>query len=392
MKKAEPKLPSAKVKSLKSITKVAHKSASTMDELMAQKGSEFSIPRRASIVRGIVTEVGGQMILVDIGAKTEGMITDKEFENSRDFVKTLSVGDEVEAYVLSPENDRGQILLSFRSAAEEWKWRKFNEWMRTRETVQVRGLEVNKGGIVARIDSMDIRGFIPTSQLSSALTNNLEDLVNKLLSVRVIEVNRPQNRLIFSEKYVSEAGEIKAREKILAKIKVGDKLKAVIAGLTDFGAFAKVKIGEEGSKIPSNVEGEVEGLIHISELSWEKIANASLVVKEGDKVEVVVIDVSPAEGKVGFSLKRLGKDPWENLEERYPAGKKIKGKVTKVASFGIFVQLEPGISGLLHISKVPTEKEPQVGDEIEVVIEDLDSNHHRLSLSMVLEEIPMMYR
>lgn len=353
-----------------------------MDELMSQKGNEFNVPRRASLVKGIVTEVGGQVILVDIGAKTEGMITDKEFEQSRDFVKTLAVGDEVTAYVLSPENDRGQILLSFRSAAEEWKWRKFNEWMRTRETVQVRGLEINKGGIVARIDSMDIRGFIPTSQLSSALTSNLEDLVNKLLFVRVIEVNRPQNRLIFSEKYVSGAGEIAAREKILSKIKVGDKLKAVIAGLTDFGAFAKIKIDGQ----------DIEGLIHISELSWEKIDNASLIVKEGDKVEVVVIDVSPAEGKVGFSLKRLGKDPWDNLEERYPAGKKIKGKVTKVASFGIFVQLEPGISGLLHISKVPTEKEPKVGDEIEVVVEDLDSNHHRLSLSMVLEEIPVMYR
>lgn len=388
MKKVETKLPSEKLKTSKTVTKVTQKSASTMDQLMAQKGSEFHIPRRASLVRGIVTEVGGQMILVDIGSKTEGMIIDKEFENSRDFVKTLTVGDEVEAYVLSPENDRGQILLSFRSAAEEWKWRKFNEWMRTREAIQVRGLEVNKGGIVARIDSMDIRGFIPVSQLSSSLASNLEDLVNKLISVRVIEVNRPQNRLIFSEKYVSGAGEIAARQKLLSKIKVGDKLKAVIAGLTDFGAFAKVKINVEGSKIPS----EVEGLIHVSELSWEKIDNASLIVKEGDKVEVVVIDVSPAEGKVGFSLKRLGKDPWENLEERYPAGKKITGKVTKVASFGIFVQLEPGISGLLHISKVPTEKEPKVGDEIEVVVEDLDSNHHRLSLGMVLSEIPVIYR
>lgn len=358
------------------------RAAASMDELMGRKGTELQVPKRGKMIHGIVTEVTGRNLLVDIGAKTEGMVMEKDFDEARDFIKSLKPGDEITAYVLSPENDRGQILLSLRNAAAEWQWQKLAEWMRTGEVIEVRGLDVNKGGIVARIDSMDIQGFVPTSQLSSALAANLDDLTNRVFKAKIIEVDRNNNRLIFSERSVSEQGAIAAKKEALKGLNVGMKLKGKIVGLTDFGAFAKVHIGGQ----------DVEGLIHVSELSWDKVADAGSMIKEGDEVDLLVIDVNPEAGKAGFSLKQLQADPWSTIEERYPPGKKIQGTVLKVASFGAIIQLEPGVSGLLHISKIPTKHEPAVGDTIEVVVEDLDSERRKLALGMAMEEIPLMYR
>ncbi len=356
--------------------------ASSMEELMARKQSKFFVPRRGEILKGTVTEVTSRLVLLDIGAKTEGLVIDREFDEARDFAKTLSVGDEINAYVLSPENDRGQILLSLRTAAGDWMWQKIRQWQKTGEIIDVRGLEVNRGGLVARIDSLDLYGFIPTSQLSAPLSAKMDDLVNRLLKVKVIEVDRPNNRLIFSERHVSQAGEIEAQKLALEKVKIGDKFTGIVAGVTDFGAFVKVNIAGH----------DIEGLIHISELSWDKIPAAADIVKQGQEVEVSVIDVNPAAGKVGFSLKRLAGDPWQGIEERYPAGRKMEGTIAKIASFGAIVQLEPGVSGLLHISKIPAAKEPRVGDKLEVIVEDLDRDRRRLSLGLAAEDIPAIYR
>ena len=353
-----------------------------MEELMARKESKFFVPRRGEILKGTVTEVTSRLVLLDIGAKTEGLVVDREFDESRDFAKTLSVGDEINAYVLSPENDRGQILLSLRTAATDWMWQKISQWQRTGEVIEVRGLEINRGGLVARIDSLDLYGFIPTSQLSGPLAAKLDDLVNRMLKVKVIEVDRQNNRLIFSERHVSQAGEIAAQKEVLEKVKPGEKYQGIVVGVTDFGAFVKINIAGH----------DIEGLIHISELSWDKVPSAQDIVKEGQEVEVAVVDVHPDSGKVGFSLKRLAGDPWQGIEERYPAGKKMEGTIVKIASFGAIVQLEPGVSGLLHISKISAGKEPSVGDKLEVVIEDLDRDRRRLSLGLATEEIPTIYR
>lgn len=381
-KKIEEKSSVSQVKSLISDKKVSTRGASTMDELMGRKESTLSVPKRGSMIHGIITEVTGRNLLIDIGAKTEGTVSEKDFDEARDFIRSLKVGTEVTAYVVSPENDRGQILLSLRNAAGDWQWKQLQDWMRTGQVIEVRGLEVNKGGIVARIDSMDIQGFVPTSQLSSALASNLDELTNRVFKAKIIEVDRLNNRLIFSERSVSEQGEISAKKEALKGLKPGMKVKGKIVGLTDFGAFAKVKTGDQ----------EIEGLIHISELAWDKIDNASSAVKEGDDVDLLVLDVNPGMGKVGFSLKQLTPDPWGNIEERYPPGKKLQGVVCKVASFGDIVQLEPGVSGLLHISKIPTQHEPAVGDTVEVVVEDLDPEHRKLALGMAVAEVPAIYR
>lgn len=356
--------------------------AATMDELMSRKAGELVVPKKGTMMKGVITDVTSRMVLIDIGAKTEGIVTEKEFDAVRDYTKSLKPGEEVLAYVLSPENDRGQILLALRNAAGEWQWEKLSEWMRKGEIIEIRGLEINKGGLVARIDSMDIQGFVPTSQLSAALTGDLDALVNRVFKAKIIEVDRKNNRLIFSERYVSEQGEIAAKREVLSGVKIGMKVKGKIVGLTDFGAFVRVSINKH----------EIEGLIHVSELSWDKVAEASSAVKEGQEVTVAVIDVNPDLGKIGFSLKQLLPDPWNGIEGRYTPGKKINGTVLKVAAFGAIIQLEPGISGLLHISKIPTGKEPSVGDTMEVIVEDLDIEHRKLSLGVAMEDIPTIYR
>ena len=348
---------------------------------MSRKQDKISVPKRGSIIIGTITEISGRMLTVDIGAKTEGIVIEREFEEARDYIKSLEIGSEIRVYVYSPENDRGQILLSVRSAAGDWQWKKLEEWMRTGKIVDVRGLEINKGGLVARIDSMGFMGFVPTSQLSSKLAVNLENLVNRVFPSKIIEVDRQSNRLIFSEKAVSEAGEIEAKKEILKKLKVGERIKGVVSGLTDFGAFIKIKVGDK----------EVEGLVHVSEIAWEKIDKPDKVLKQGQEVEVIITDVSPDSGRVGFSIRNALSDPWDEVETKFPPGKKLEGTVIKIASFGAIVQLSPGVSGLLHISKIPAGKEPKAGDKIEVVIEDLDRGHRKLALGM-FEETPMIYR
>ena len=361
--------------------KVDLKPAVSMDELMSRKQDKIAVPKRGGIVMGVVTEISSRMLTVDIGAKTEGIVIEREFEEARDYIRTLNIGDEVRVYIYSPENDRGQILVSVRNAAQEWQWKKLEEWMKTGKVVDVRGLEINKGGLVARIDSMGFMGFVPTSQLSSKLASNLENLVNRVFPSKIIEVDRQSNRLIFSEKAVSEASEIEAKKEVLKKLNIGQRIKGAVSGLTDFGAFVKIKIEDK----------EVEGLVHVSEISWDKIDKPEKVLKLGQEVEVIITDISPDSGRVGFSIRNALADPWDEVETKFPPGKKLSGTVIKSASFGAIIQLEPGVSGLLHISKIPAGKEPKIGDKIEVVIEDLDRGRRKLALGM-FEQTPVIYR
>ena len=364
-----------------SAKKVDLKPAASMGELMSRKQDKISVPKRGATIQGVVTEISSRMLTVDIGAKTEGIVIEREFEEARDYIRTLNIGDEVRVYIYSPENDRGQILVSVRTAAQEWQWKKLEEWMKTGKIVDVRGLELNKGGVVARIDSMGFMGFVPTSQLSSKLSVNLENLVNRVFPSKIIEVDRQSNRLIFSEKAVSEAGEIEAKKEVLKKLNIGQRIKGVVNGLTDFGAFIKIKVGDK----------EVEGLVHVSEISWDKIDKPEKVLKLDQEVEVIITDISPDSGRIGFSIRNALADPWDEVETKFPPGMKLSGIVIKSAAFGAIIQLAPGVSGLLHISKIPAGKEPKIGDKIEVVIEDLDRAHRKLALGM-FEETPMIYR
>ncbi len=371
-------------------------SVSTMEELLAATGYEIKAPQPGQVIKGVVTDISKRILLVDIGAKTEGMVVDREYDAAKDFIRGLQVGDEITAFVVSPENDRGQILLSLKRALVDRRWEQFAQYLETGEALEVKGLEVNKGGMIVVADG--IRGFVPSSQFGKQYLGRMEELLNKAFKVKVIEVDKEKNRLIFSERHVSEAEAIAKKQVALQHVHENDTLDGVVSGIMPFGVFVGVEVPLENKatsgKASSEVKevGKVEGLVHISEISWEKVNDPNDYFKLGDKVKVRVLGIDQDAGKLNLSVKQLSADPWSLVEERFPLGAKAKGKVSRTAPFGAFVTLEPGVDGLIHISKIPSGNEPKVGETVDVFVESVDVGQRRMSLGMVLTEVPVGYK
>jgi ribosomal protein S1 len=360
------------------------KEPQTMEELLSNLEQPIKVFKVGDVVEGFVIEKTPRAIYLDIGGKTEGMVIDREMKAAADFIRDLRVGDKVLAVVTQPENDKGQTLLSLKKAATQKIWDELEEKLKTGEILKVKGVQVNKGGLLVEIKG--VSGFIPGSQISSSWSGKVEQPVGKQLEVKVIEVDRTKNRLVFSEKAVSEAGLLKEQEEALRKIRAGDILEVEISGVMPFGFFAKVAVGSKRKPI------FLEGLIHISEISWEKVDNPAKFYNLGDKVKVKVLGIDKKTGKLNLSIKQLLPDPWEKIEEKYPVDSKIKGKVVRIAPFGVFINLEPGIEGLIHISKIPAEKSFKVGEKVDCFVEFLDKENRRLSLGLVLKEKPVGYK
>lgn len=359
----------------------------TMAELLGNPDFVIRTPKKGETVSGKITEKTRKMLMIDIGGKTEGLVVDKEFDAARDYIDQLNVGDQVEAYVLSSENERGQILLSLKKAAMDTKWDEFTKAMEDGEIVEVKGLEVNKGGLIVVIDG--IRGFIPTSQFGKEYVGNLQKLKNRKLQVKVIEVDKEKNRLIFSEKHVSEAAEMAQRAQALTSVKVGETYEGVVSGVMPFGLFVTVSVPLSGEK---EEVGHIEGLVHISEMSWEKVNDPHELYKVGQHIKVKVLGVEEAAGKLNLSLKQLAADPWIDIESRYPVGTTVTGTVSRIVQFGVFVKVEPGVDGLIHTSKLSPDQQFQPGDQVTVVVESVEPAQRRMSLSAVLTEVPMGYK
>lgn len=351
-----------------------------MAELLAQIKTPLRVFRVGDVVEGIVTEKTNRAVYIDIGGKTEGVVIDREIKAAKDFVKDLQVGDKVMAVVTQAENEKGQIILSLKKAAIQKAWDELEEKMKTEETIRVKGLQVTKGGLLVEVKGL--QGFIPVSQFSSAFSGKIDQLMGKELEVKLIQVDRAKNRLIFSEKEVSEKELLEEQKRVLRKIKVGEVFSGEVKGVMPFGLFVKIKV----DKI------ELEGLVHISEISWERVEDPSKFYKQGDKVKLKVLKVDRKTGKLNFSIKKLFPDPWAEIEKKYPLEAKVKGTVVRLAPFGIFVKLEPGIEGLIHISKIPAEKTFEIGEKVECFIESLDKENRRLSLDLVLKEKPVGYK
>ncbi len=376
-KTAEPK---AETKSTKKPT--------TMEELLAMTGTEIHAPKKGTVVEGLVTDINRKMVTVDIGGKTEGIVIDKEYDAASDYITGLHVGDKISVYIVSAENERGQILLSLKKASMDQKWDMFKKAMETGEVLEVKGLELNKGGMICVCEG--IRGFVPTSQFGKAVSGNLEGLLNKGFKVRVIEVDRDKNRLIFSERHVSEEALMKQKTAVLDAIKVGESYEGVVSGILPFGAFVTVTVPIKEADKES--EGHIEGLVHISEISWEKVDDPGKYLKMGEKVKVKVLGIDPAAGKLNLSIKQMMDDPWVTAKENYPEGTVVKGTVSRLASFGVFVHLETGIDGLIHISKIVDSEMPRVGEDVSVTVESVDPGARRMSLSLTPTEVPMGYK
>jgi ribosomal protein S1 len=345
-----------------------------MADLLATEGVEIKGLKKKQEVKGKITAIKNKAIFIDIGGKTDAVVMGKEFEFVKDYIADLKIGDEIEVSVKSPENDKGQILVSIRGAASGYGWNYFKDKERSGGEVTVFAKELNRGGAVV-VAPFGFFGFIPGSQIGSKYDGDPEKMIGKKVKTKVLEVDQSKNRLVFSERLVSEPNKVGEESVAIENLQIGDAFDASIVRIEPFGIFVKILCDEKGNKI------NLEGLVHISEVSWEKVDDISGKYKVKDKIKVVLIN--KGDGRLQFSIKRLSIDPWEKIEDKYPKDKEAEGEVVRMANYGALVRLEVGVEGLIHISKLTggtTVKEKQ---KVLVYIESIDVKKRKISLGLV---------
>jgi len=354
-----------------------------MAELLAAYGSKTKGFNRGQKLKAKVTSINSRAVVLDIGGKSEGLVTEKAFAEARDFVKTLKVGDEVVVSVLIPENPEGYVILSLREASSEASWTRLEKAKAENAPIVVFVKGLNPSGIT--VDAEGILGFIPNSQLGKEVSKNVQGLIGKYIKAVPLEVDKSFNKVVLSEKEVSEKEDIKAAKEALANIKEGEIYSGEVTTVANFGCFVKIQAeGVKGKKV------EVEGLVHVSELAWGKVNDPRDVISEGKKVEVKVLGTH--DGKLALSIKQAEKDPWQEAASKYKAEAKVSGKVTRMSDYGAFVELEPGVEGLVHLTKIPPGTKLSEGQEVNVYIEEVDPKARKLSLGLVLTTKPVGYK
>ena len=347
--------------------------------------------KRGEVLTGIVVQITAQEIIVDVGSKSEGVIGGRELERlSGDVFSELKVGDEITTFVISPENENGNIVLSLSRAQAEKDWREAEDLFKSQNVFEGQVAGFNKGGLIVKVGK--VRGFVPASQLVTHGGGKAEEaaegegeaksderwqpLVGKKLQLKVIEMDRARNRLILSERAAMRDWRKVQKEKLLSELHEGMHLKGKVISLADFGAFVDL--------------GGADGLVHLSELSWKRVTHPREILKVGQEVEVEVLNVDHDRKRIGLSLKRLEQDPWGRIEIRYKVGQLVEGTITKLAKFGAFARIKDDdeIEGLIHISELsdgrinhPREavKEGQV---LTLRIIRIDPERRRLGLSL----------
>lgn len=345
----------------------------TMDDLLAQAGDNIKQITAGDMVNGTVLSVRKHEVLIDLGPLGVGLVPRREVG----FSKNYTVGDEVVASVVDPELDNGYSLLSLRKAAKDRGWDEVFAKLETGEIITVVPYDANRGGMLVEYEG--IRGFLPVSQLSAEhyprvgssdkdeILQRLNTLVNKDIKVRILDADRKTNKLIFSEKEAVKEGLAERFQKMA----IGDTVEGVVTGVVDFGVFV-------------NVEG-IEGLIHISEISWERVNNPADYVKVGQTVKAKIIAIDKE--RLSLSMKQLTKDPWLDEVEQFKPGDKVEGTVTRITPFGAFVQLSPAVEALVHVSELggdgtDPEKVFTLNERKEFTVLDIDKENRKISLSL----------
>lgn len=355
-----------------------------MEDLLKLEGVEVTGLKKGQEVKGKLTAIKNKAIFIDIGGKTDAMVTGKEFESVKDYVNDLKVGDEIEVQVKQPENDKGQILVSIRGAASGYGWNYFSEKEKSGGEVTVFGKELNRGGIVV-IAPFGFFGFIPGSQIGSKYDGDPDKMVGKKIKAKVLEVDQAKNRLVFSERLVSEPNKVGEEVDAMEALKLDAVFEAEVVRVEPFGVFVKIELDK------AKLNLTLEGLVHISEISWEKVEDVTKLYKAKDKIQVKLINKT--DGRLQFSIKRLTADPWETIEEKYPKDKEVEGQVVKLAAYGALVRLETGVEGLIHISKLAGGVNLKEGDEVQVYIESVDVPKRKISLGLVnSDKSAVMYK
>lgn len=350
----------------------------TMADLLKSAKSSVASLTQGQRVKGRVVAKNSTSLILDIGAKSEGIVAEKAFAEARDYISKLNVGDEVTATVIFPETRDGSILLSLRDAISTAVWDKLEKAQKESLGVAVLGKSVTNSGIT--VDAEGVFGFIPSSQLGKEASKDLSALIGKYFKAKVMELDKSKNKLVLSEKEVSEAEDIKNIKDELEKLKAGDVYDGKVTTVANFGCFVEISSGKS----------KLEGLVHVSEISWTKVSSTHEALKVGDKVKVAILGVK--NGKLALSIKQAQKDPWSEAENKYKKDDKITGKVVKQTDFGVFVELEPGIEGLVHITKIPPAKKFEAGESVNCYIEDVDAKKRKISLGLILTSVPLGYK
>lgn len=346
----------------------------TMEDLLKIEGAGIAGLKKGQEVKGKISAIKNKAIYIDVGGKTDAVVMGKEFEFVKDYVADLKVNDEIEVQVKVPENEKGQILVSIRGAASGYGWNYFAEKEKSGGEVTVFAKELNRGGAVV-IAPFGFFGFIPGSQIGSKYDGDPDKMIGKKIKVKVLEVDQAKNRLVFSERLVSEPGKVGEETDAIGNLQLGDVFDAEIMRVEPFGIFVRVACNPEGKPL------NLEGLVHISEISWEKVDSLQSLYKVKDKIKIKLINKD--DGRLQFSLKRLLNDPWEKIEDKYPKDKETEGVVVRLANFGALVKLETGVEGLIHISKLVGGVSLKEGEKVQVYIESIDVAKRKISLGIM---------
>jgi small subunit ribosomal protein S1 len=353
-----------------------HPMSALMEEALS-----FRRLKQGDIVDGEIVSVTPTEVLVDVGAKSEGLVPSKELERlGREGLERLQVGETIPVYVVRPEDREGNVILSIRKAEEEGDWRHAVARHEAGDSFETQIAGFNKGGLIVRLGRL--RGFVPASQLSREHQGKDDQqpeerwarLVGASIYVKIIELNRKRKRLILSERAAVRGVREAQREKLLEELRVGEVRRGTVSSLTDFGAFVDL--------------GGADGLIHLSELSWNRAAKPQDVLKVGQQVDVYILNVDREKKRIALSLKRLEPEPWSTVETRYYVGQLVEGTITRLASFGAFALIDNELEGLIHISELSSgrinhpKEVVRVGEKHVMRIIRIDPSRKRLGLSI----------
>jgi small subunit ribosomal protein S1 len=353
-----------------------------MASLLEQSGVGIDFPKQGEIRKGMVASISPGQILVSVGTKSEGMITGREYDLIPPAeLKALEVGTEIPVYVVNPEDSGGNLVLSYVRAREEVGWQDAEELMASKGSFHSKIIGYNKGGLIVPLSGL--RGFVPASQLSLSRRANLggettdqrwSEMVGLQIDVCVIEVDKERRRLILSERAASTETRESLKERVIDELKEGEIRTGRVTSLAEFGAFV-------------NISG-ADGLVHLSEISWDRVQHPKEVLEVGQEVKVKVISIDRDKKRIGLSIRQLQSDPWAQKAAKYQPGQLVEGKITRLTKFGAFARLEDDVEGLIHISEVSEKRidHPKEvlheGDVLTLRVIKVDPDNHRIGLSL----------
>ena len=354
----------------------------SMESLMQAEDSGLEFPNQGEIRTGVIASVSPSQILVSVGAKSEGVLTGRELDQIPPAEReAFEIGQEIHVYVVNPEDQNGNIVLSFTRAQEQMGWERVEKMVETGEEYEGKVEGYNKGGLIVGV--YGLRGFIPASQISMARRNAAQGdtpeqrwakMSGDEISVRVIEVDRARRRLILSERAANPESRQSIKERVIEELQEGEIRTGRVTSLADFGAFV-------------NING-ADGLVHLSEISWERIQNAGEVLEVGQEVQVKIISVDREKKRIGLSIRALNPDPWQDKVSQFKVGQLVEGVITRLTKFGAFARLEGDIEGLIHISEISEERiehpreRLKEGETVNLRVIRIDLEQRRIGLSL----------